>query len=335
MGIRRLACLIVLALLALAPSAHAASWAQPQIRYVVDHGLMAPSVAEFRPTAVLTRRELAEVIAALTRAEQVVENPDAPVTLRELDAGLVKALGLYRSAGSVRKAFAAADLAPPPNFGTEVVARLLRLRYNHPAASDSRELLPGDPVNRAEAAYSVWRVLQLSAYDVTRAANLASGLRLPSLTDWQRRVLARAVRYVGWPYIWGGTSPGPQVTFGVPSRGGFDCSGLVWRVYKLERYVNAPTLGSTIHGRTTYEMSGEFPRARRIRLAGLRPADLVFTGDRGTKSAPSQIGHVALYLGGRWFVHSSSQGTTIAPLEGWYLDRFAWGRRPLAEAGLQ
>jgi hypothetical protein len=33
-------------------------------------------------------------------------------------------------------------------------------------------------------------------------------------------------------------------------------------------------------------------------------------------------------------VHSSRYGTTLAKLDGWYRERFAWGRRPLAEAGL-
>ena len=40
-------------------------------------------------------------------------------------------------------------------FGAEVVARLLGLRYNHPAANDGRELRPQDAATRAEAAYSV------------------------------------------------------------------------------------------------------------------------------------------------------------------------------------
>ena len=38
------------------------------------------------------------------------------------------------------------------------------------------------------------------------------------------------------PYIWGGTSDGPETEFGVSSRGGYDCSGFVWRVYKLQPY---------------------------------------------------------------------------------------------------
>jgi hypothetical protein len=39
-------------------------------------------------------------------------------------------------------------------------------------------------------------------------------------------------------------------------------------------------------------------------------------------------------LGGGWIAHSSSQGMTLVPLENWWADSFAWGRRPLAEAGL-
>jgi hypothetical protein len=33
-------------------------------------------------------------------------------------------------------------------------------------------------------------------------------------------------------------------------------------------------------------------------------------------------------------IHSSGQGVAVTPLTGWYRQQFAWGRRPLAEAGL-
>ena len=60
-------------------------------------------------------------------------------------------------------------------------------------------------------------------------------------------------------------SEGRQTLFGVTSRGGFDCSGFVWRVYKLEAWSGAPALGTTIHGRTTYQMAGEMKKKARIR----------------------------------------------------------------------
>ena len=43
---------------------------------------------------------------------------------------------------------------------------------------------------------------------------------------------------------------------------------------------------------------------------------------------------MGIYLGNGWFIHSSGYGVAVATLSGWYEQRFAWGRRPLAEAGL-
>ena len=158
---------------------------------------------------------------------------------------------------------------------------------------------------------------------------------LPELTPLQRDVLRRAVSFVGYPYIWGGTSELAQQPFGKAAPGGFDCSGFVWRVFKLEPFPGASALASVLRGRTTFEMSGEVPPAQRIRkVENLAPGDVIFQGDLGAKSKPAQVGHAGIYLGGGWFVHSSRYGTTLHPFDGWYRDRFAWARRPLREAGL-
>jgi cell wall-associated NlpC family hydrolase len=331
---RGLILLAALAALAAAPSADAASWARPQIVTVVAHGLMGPSVDHFRAQDPLTRRELGYAVAVLTGVEQVVVDPDRTVTVSQLDARLVRYLGLSPAAARFRQAVAAAGLAPPGRLGTETVARLLQLRFNHPAASDNLELRPGDPVTRAEAAYSLARVLNLAQWDIDRVNSLSASFSLPSLTVWQDRVLTRAVRFVGYPYVWGGTSEWPQVLFGVRDRGGFDCSGFVWRVYKLQPFTGGGTLSSVLRGRTTYDMSGEVPRSARIGRANLKPADVIFFGDAGPSSRPAQVGHMGMFLGHGWFIHSSGQGVTLVPLSGWYADRFAWGRRPLREAGL-
>jgi cell wall-associated NlpC family hydrolase len=82
-------------------------------------------------------------------------------------------------------------------------------------------------------------------------------------------------------------------------------------------------------------MSGEVPKSQRIALADLQPADVVFFGDKGPRSKPAQVGHMGIYLGNGWFIHSSDYGVALATLTGWYAREFAWGRRPLAEAGLQ
>jgi cell wall-associated NlpC family hydrolase len=327
----------VLAGLAAAPGAFPSkrSWAQPQIRFVVAHHLMAHSVAAFRPDDAVTRAELQDLVAGLTEEPpKEVADPDAPVTMAQLDARLVRALGLGAEATTFYEAAAAAGLHPPARFGTEVVARLLGLRTNHPTGQDDLERLPSDPAPRAEVAYSAAQVLSLSESETTSVQDAAAAFEIPSLTPWQRRVLTTAVGFIGFPYVWGGESERAESPFGLQARGGFDCSGFAWRVYKLQSYRGAPQLAETLRGRTAAAMAGEVPRRMRIKLAQLAPADLLFFGDGGRRAKPAQIDHMAIYLGNGWLIQSSRYGVALAPVEGWYETRLAWGRRPLAEAGL-
>lgn len=323
---------------AIATESAVGSWAEPQIRKIVARGLMGGSLSMFRPQDALMRGELAELIAGLSNPEAVrpasPASSFAPVTMAGLDARLVRALGLSSAANSFEAAAEAAGLEPPSRFGTEVVARLLGLRTNHPSPHDDLELLPGDTATRAEAAFSAARVLALKPSDLRVFPTTAASFRLPALDEWQRQVLAVAVKLIGYPYVWGGQSEEVQAPFGTRSPGGFDCSGFVWRVYKLQSYTEGEKLASTLRGRTTYTMSGEVPKGRRVPLAKLEPADVIFFGDRGVKSLPGQVGHMGIYLGSGWFIHSSEYGVALARLSGWYREQFAWGRRPLAEAGL-
>jgi cell wall-associated NlpC family hydrolase len=272
--------------------------------------------------------------ATVPSAPKQVASPDRPVTIAQLDARLVGALGLSKAASTFTKSARLAGLKVPARFGAEVVARLLGLRLNHPARDDSLELLPNDPATRAEAAYSVAQILPFDGGEVEAVQTLADTFALPALGDWQTKILDTAVARIGMPYIWGGTSDGPETEFGVSSRGGYDCSGFAWRVYKLEPYAGSGTLASVLRGRTTFQMSAEVPRSQRIGLTKLEPADVIFFGDKGPRSQPAQIGHMGIYLGNGWFIHSSGYGVAVARLDGWYAREFAWARRPLAEAGL-
>lgn len=313
----------------------AASWAQVDIRFVVSHGLMAKSVATFRAADPLTQRELAALVAGLTKQPvRATATPSAAVTVGQLDARLVRALELSDAANAFTAGARAAGLNVPARFGTETVARLLGLRTNHPARQDDLELLPTDPVTRAETAYSVAKILRFGGGEQPYVESGAATFALPQLGTWQKRVLDTAVRFVGFPYVWGGTSEKPEAPFGVKARGGFDCSGFLWRVYKLQSYPGGGALSSTIKGRTTYQMSGEVPRSKRIAYAKLAPGDVLFFGPGGPSSKPNAIGHSGIYLGAGWMIHSSGQGVAVTPMTGWYKKQFAWGRRPLAEAGL-
>lgn len=334
------ACLLALAA---APSVLAApqqqappagSWASAQIATVAAAGLLTPD----RPDDALTSGELAAALTALGGTPAPSADPSRPVTISELNAALVRQLGLTQTAKRFRTGLLAAGLAPPKRAGTDIVAHALKLRPNH--SPESLELGPNDPATRAEAAFSLARVLELAkpgSWEIASVKSQGASFSLPTLSEWQRRVLTRATSFIGWPYVWAGTSERPQGLYAGNAPGGFDCSGFVWRVFKTEPYPDAPQLASVLKGRTTYVMSAEMPVAQRLVRDALAPADLVFFGDAGPRSKPAQVGHMGIYLGNGWFIHSSSgaAGVTVSQLSGWYADQYAWGRRVLAEAGLE
>jgi cell wall-associated NlpC family hydrolase len=349
------------------------NWAAPQIATVVSHKLMeAKSVRKFRPNAALTRQALSDLAAGLkqelgspvppvdpgtttttttttstttgsttttTTPATTVANPTSPETMAQLDRGLVQAIGLGKAAKQFAEGARAAGLTVPGRFGFEVVARLLGLRLNHPAAQDFLELRPQDPATRAEAAYSAAQILDLGLLDdswqIAEVKSLAATFALPTLNAWQRQILSVAFSKIGMPYVWGGTNDNTEVDFGVTARGGYDCSGFVWRVFKLQSYADEGALASTIEGRTTYAMSVEVPKSKRISIKKLQPADVIFFGTKGPHSSGPQVFHTAIYVGSGWFIQSSDEGVALAQLSGWYKKRFAWGRRPLHEAGLE
>jgi cell wall-associated NlpC family hydrolase len=349
------------------------NWAGPEIATVVSHGLMAQSVKTFRPNDPLTRDSLSSLDSGLTEAltppptttttstdpttttettttdsttatettatATTLSDPNGTVTMAQLDSNLVATLGLSHAAAEFNHGARAAGIPVPSRFGTEVVARLLALRLNHPAAQDFLELRPQDPATRAEAAYSAAQILGFgpfgSGWQTAWVQGLADSFALPQLTTWQRQILTVAFSKIGMPYVWGGTSDDSEVDFGVPARGGYDCSGFVWRVYKLQSYADEGDLASVIQGRTTMVMSVEVPRSKRIGFQKLQPADVLFFGARGPRSKGPQVDHTAIYVGNGWFIQSSGEGVALAQLSGWYRHEFAWGRRPLQEAGLE
>jgi cell wall-associated NlpC family hydrolase len=93
------------------------------------------------------------------------------------------------------------------------------------------------------------------------------------------RVVAIALRYLGTPYRWAGSSPG-----------GFDCSGFVMYVYGR--------IGIGLPHNTAMLWGLGRPVARK----DLQPGDLVFFNG---------LGHSGIYIGGGRFVHSPHSGDVV------------------------
>ena len=260
--------------------------------------------------------------------------PSAPAPLRAgqssvtvvgFDRLIIDQLGLADIAAHVQQATAAVGLNPPSYYGSEVVARFLGLRYDHPAGTDQLELFPTDPITRAEAAWSLAQVLDNGGWSVSSARQTLTGYQLPAMSQDELTALRIAVSRIGYPYVYGGTTD--DTSDGL-AHGGFDCSGFVWRVFK----VSGLPWGQKIGGRTAAQMAGEIPRSRRLRYGQLRPGDLLFFGSAHFDSPATEANviHAGIYLGDNWVIHSSGQGVYVLPLKGsWLGDQFAWGRRVL------
>jgi hypothetical protein len=220
--------------------------------------------------------------------------------------------------------------AAPARLPWEVAARFLRLRYHH-SSDPALEVSPTQDIDRAETAYMVKAALTLASWQLDELTWFDQ-VTLPTLSVRQKQIISFALQYVGYPYIWGGEYPTPDSPYGAQAHGGFDCSGFVWWVLKMNFGYPIPD-----SQRTAAAMAAAAkPRISRAQLA---PGDIIFFGPKGSKSSVASIFHTAIYLGNGWFVESSSafDGVTLANLgwPGWYFQQdFAWGRRVLSPAQL-
>ena len=109
---------------------------------------MGPSVAGFRPDDPLTSSELAVAIASLGGAISVAD-PNAPVTVRELDARLVTLAGLRPAAQAVRVPRSTRGSPLDPGSEPRRSRACSAFRVNHPREEDELELEVTDPMTQS------------------------------------------------------------------------------------------------------------------------------------------------------------------------------------------
>jgi chitinase len=121
---------------------------------------------------------------------------------------------------------------------------------------------------------------KISQNTVALAASAQTGNKLSS------NVVNRAVKVIGTPYRWGGTSPTK----------GFDCSGLVKYAFNDVSEVDLP--------RTSNAMAEG--HGQKVDRKDLKPGDLLFFNIKSRT-----VNHVAIYLGDDQFVHAPRRGKAV------------------------
>lgn len=311
--------LVCLAAASTALAAAAAARAHPlvgyprrQVAFLIGHGVF-PRIDDpdaFHPQQPLAPDLLDRMLAAIPGARAVVLGR-GPLTVGQVDAAFVEALGLRDVAADVARGLRLAGLDPQPGAGLEVVARNLGLRHNYPSALDGMERFPSQAATRADGAYATWKVLREQGWEQSYVRAKLTALSIPPVPDAVAGVLRRAVAQIGAPYVWAGASD---------ADGGFDCSGLV--IYALGG--DETWLG----GRTTHDWARAHRGSERLARTALEAGDVVLFGRRGRRSRPAQIDHTGLYLGDGWFIESANQGVSLERLDTtYYARRFAFGLR--------
>lgn len=122
-----------------------------------------------------------------------------------------------------------------------------------------------------------------------------------SSSDRGQEIATYAQQFVGYPYVYGGSSPS-----------GFDCSGFMQYVFAQFGYsINRTATAQLANG--TY-----------VEYNDMRPGDIIYFGYGSTAS------HVGMYIGNGQFVHAqnSSTGVVITSLsESWYANRYLCAHR--------
>ena len=256
-------------------------------------------------------------------------SPGKAVTTRQVHRVLVLALGLKQAAAGLDAIHTRSGhrFKTPRNFGSLLIGMRLGLRYNH--SDESLDVGPDSALDRSEVAWSLYQAKTLSSWEISDMERYQT-IELPNMGPDKLDVVQWGIRYVGYPYVWGGEwskrSPAGY-PFGAQPVGGFDCSGLTWWNMKesgggWDNHPPRPYRAWPLPQRTSADMA----TVGHVRFGSLSVGDLMFYDGDGDR----RVDHVDTFIGNGWSLDSggSNAGVTITftGKGSWYQDHFVHGR---------
>ena len=152
------------------------------------------------------------------------------------------------------------------------------------------KLSRGTVVDVIESASNGWKKVKTSNGTTgwVSGSYLTTGVvEQPSTPSFNKvqAVLDLANKQLGKPYVWGAEGPNS-----------FDCSGLVYYVYKNAAGITLPRTSSSQYGAGVA-----------VSKSNLQPGDLIFSSTDGT----GKVTHVSIYVGNGQMIHAPRTGKNV------------------------
>lgn len=169
---------------------------------------------------------------------------------------------------------------------------LTEVPYENTGSSNSpKYFVNGDPISSSSGSSS------------SSSSSGSSDSSSSSSSSAGDAIVAEAKRYLGVPYVWGGSSPS-----------GFDCSGYVQYVMRA--------CGYSINRTASAQLENGYS----VSYSNLQPGDLVFFNNTYATDAPAS--HVGIYVGDGEFIHAGGSYVQISSLSSdYYASRYIGARR--------
>lgn len=246
--------------------------------------------------------EIKENEESITRAEERIEEKDKALTERmkqiQITGGLqtttLKYIDALLSSGNILEAIDKVKLISQIcttdkkliNEAKDAKQNLTNIKEN--IEKENKELQKSKEVLEAEIKKLEDDKAKLLDYIKANSNLLDLGtsniipITLPSdMSEDAKALITEAQKYLGIPYLWGGTTPA-----------GFDCSGYMQYIFAAQG-INLPRVSQD-------QQSASQP----ISVAEIKPGDLVF-------NQKSNSTHVGMYIGNDMYIHAPHTGDVI------------------------